>query len=294
MMIYQVKRRIGISIFFSTKNLTKRRNFMEIIIAIILGIVEGLTEFAPVSSTGHLILVAHLLEFTGEKAKTFEIIIQLGSILAVIFVFWRRILSIIGINKWQKEEKNIGTLSIVHIAIGIIPFGIGGVLFYDLIKEVLFRSGTVVITLIIGGMLMLAAERWKPQKPIAETLDQVTYKQAFAVGMFQCFALVPGFSRSGATLSGGLLAGMSHKTASEFTFIMAIPIMAAATGKDLMESWHYLSPDDLPLFLTGFFTAFIVALIAIKFFLRLINKIKLAPFAYYRFGLAILFWIFIL
>lgn len=266
---------------------------MEIIIAIILGIVEGLTEFAPVSSTGHLILVAHLLEFTGEKAKTFEIIIQLGSILAVVFVFWRRILSIIGIKKWQKEE-DVGTLSIFHIAIGIIPFGIGGVLFYDFIKEVLFRSGTVVITLIIGGLLMLAAEKWKPQNPTAETLDQVSYRQAFAVGMFQCFALVPGFSRSGATLSGGLLAGMNHKTASEFTFIMAIPIMATATGKDLMESWNYLTLDDLPLFLTGFLTAFIVALIAIRFFLQLINKIKLAPFAYYRFGLAILFWIFIL
>ncbi|WP_312092793.1 undecaprenyl-diphosphate phosphatase [Niallia sp.] len=266
---------------------------MEIIIAILLGIVEGLTEFAPVSSTGHLILVAHLLEFTGEKAKTFEIIIQLGSILAVVFVFWRRILSVLGMKKWQKEE-DVGTLSILHIVIGMIPFGIGGLLFYDFIKEVLFRSGTVVITLIIGGLLMLAAEKWKPQLPTAETLDQVTYRQAFAVGMFQCFALVPGFSRSGATLSGGLLSGMNHKTASEFTFIMAIPIMAAATGKDLIESWSYLSTEDLALFLTGFFTAFIVALLAIKFFLQLINKIKLAPFAYYRFGLAILFWIFIL
>lgn len=266
---------------------------MEIMIAIILGIVEGLTEFAPVSSTGHLILVAHLLEFTGEKAKTFEIIIQLGSILAVVFVFWRRILSILGIKKWQAEE-DVGTLSIFHIAIGIIPFGVGGILFYDFIKEVLFRSGTVVITLIIGGLLMFAAEKWKPRSPTAETLDQVTYQQAFTVGMFQCFALVPGFSRSGATLSGGILAGMSHKAASEFTFIMAIPIMAAATGKDLFESWNYLSPQDLPLFLTGFITAFVVALLAIKFFLKLINKIKLAPFAYYRFVLAFLFWIFIL
>ena len=265
---------------------------MDIITAIILGIVEGLTEFAPVSSTGHLILVAHLLEFTGERAKTFEIIIQLGSILAVVFVFWKRILSILGIKKMQTEE-DLGTLSIFHIVIGMIPFGIGGLLFYDFIKEVLFSSGTVVITLIIGGVLMLVAEKYKP-KATAKTLDQVTYKQAFVVGMFQCFALVPGFSRSGATLSGGLLCGMTHKTASEFTFIMAIPIMAAATGKDLLESWSYLSIADLPLFLTGFVTAFLVALLAIKFFLQLINKIKLAPFAYYRFGLAILFWIFLL
>ncbi|MED3963911.1 undecaprenyl-diphosphate phosphatase [Niallia taxi] len=265
---------------------------MDILTAIIMGIVEGLTEFAPVSSTGHLILVGHLLDFTGESAKTFEIIIQLGSILAVIFVFWRRILSILGLKKYQDSES-VGTLSIFHIAVGIIPFGVGGVLFYDLIKNVLFSPATVVITLIIGGLLMLAAEKLKP-KASAETLDQVTYRQALTVGFFQCFALVPGFSRSGATLSGGLLAGMSHKTASEFTFIMAVPIMFAASAKDLFESWSQLGAQDIPVFAAGFVTAFIVALIAIKFFLRLINKVKLIPFAIYRFGLAIVFWIFII
>ncbi|MCM3216268.1 undecaprenyl-diphosphate phosphatase [Niallia taxi] len=265
---------------------------MDILTAIIMGIVEGLTEFAPVSSTGHLILAGHLLDFTGESAKTFEIIIQLGSILAVIFVFWRRILSILGLKKYQDSES-VGTLSIFHIAVGIIPFGVGGVLFYDLIKNVLFSPATVVITLIIGGLLMLAAEKLKP-KASAETLDQVTYRQALTVGFFQCFALVPGFSRSGATLSGGLLAGMSHKTASEFTFIMAVPIMFAASAKDLFESWNQLGAQDIPVFAAGFVTAFIVALIAIKFFLRLINKVKLIPFAIYRFGLAIVFWIFII
>lgn len=130
------------------------------------------------------------------------------------------------------------------------------------------------------------------KKPAAETLDQVTYRQALIVGLFQCFALVPGFSRMGATLSGGLLAGMSHKTASEFTFIMALPIMFGASLKDLYESWDYLSVDDLPLFITGFVTAFIVAMIAVKFFLKLINRIKLIPFAIYRFVLAAAFWIF--
>ncbi len=140
---------------------------------------------------------------------------------------------------------------------------------------------------------MLAAEKLKP-KASAETLDQVTYRQALTVGFFQCFALVPGFSRSGATLSGGLLAGMSHKTASEFTFIMAVPIMFAASAKDLFESWNQLGAQDIPVFAAGFVTAFIVALIAIKFFLRLINKVKLIPFAIYRFGLAIVFWIFII
>lgn len=265
---------------------------MEILRAIIMGIVEGLTEFAPVSSTGHLILAGHLLDFTGSSAKTFEIIIQLGSILAVIFVFWKRILSILGLKRFQDSES-IGTISFFHIAVGIIPFGVGGVLLYDFIKDVLFRPATVVITLIIGGLLMLAAEKFKPIAT-AKTLDQVTYRQALTVGFFQCFALVPGFSRSGATLSGGLLAGMNHKTASEFTFIMAVPIMFAASAKDLLESWNSLGVQDIPVFAAGFVTAFMVALIAIKFFLRLINKIKLVPFAFYRFGLAIVFWIFIL
>lgn len=265
---------------------------MEILRAIIMGIVEGLTEFAPVSSTGHLILAGHLLDFTGSSAKTFEIIIQLGSILAVIFVFWKRILSILGLKRFQDSES-IGTLSFFHIAVGIIPFGVGGVLLYDFIKDVLFRPATVVITLIIGGLLMLAAEKFKPTAT-AKTLDQVTYRQALTVGFFQCFALVPGFSRSGATLSGGLLAGMNHKTASEFTFIMAVPIMFAASAKDLLESWNSLGVQDIPVFAAGFVTAFMVALIAIKFFLRLINKIRLVPFAFYRFGLAIVFWIFIL
>lgn len=265
----------------------------DIIIGLIMGIVEGLTEFAPVSSTGHLILTGHLLNFEGTpRVTTFEVFIQLGSILAVVVLFWKRILAILGLKR-NEETDVAGKLSMIHIAIGIIPFCLGGIILYDTIKEVLFRPQTVVITLVAGGILMIIAEKFKPA-PSSNTLDQVTYKQAFLVGLFQCLALVPGFSRSGATLSGGLLAGMNHKTAAEFTFIMAIPIMFAASGKDLLESWSQLSAADIPLFATGFLTAFVVAAIAIKFFLNLINKIKLIPFAIYRFILAIVFWIFIL
>lgn len=266
---------------------------MDIIIGIMMGIVEGLTEFAPVSSTGHLILVGHLLGFEGtDRATTFEVVIQLGSILAVVVLFWNRILNILGLQK-SRDNENIGSLSIIHIGIGILPFGIGGVIFYNVIKDVLFKPQTVVITLIAGGILMIVAEKFKPM-PVSNTLDQISYKQALAVGLFQCLALVPGFSRSGATLSGGLLVGMNHRTASEFTFIMAVPIMIAASSKDLIESWNNLSVGDMPLFVAGFVTAFVVAIIAIKFFLNLINKIKLIPFAIYRFVLAIVFWIFIL
>jgi undecaprenyl-diphosphatase len=266
---------------------------MDIIIGFIMGIVEGLTEFAPVSSTGHLILTGHLLGFEGTvRAKTFEVVIQFGSILAVVVLFWKKILTIVGFQR-SDETSSEGHLSIFHIAIGILPFCLGGLLFYDYIKNVLFQPQTVVISLIAGGVFMIAAEKFKPASS-TQNLDQITFKQALSVGLFQCLALVPGFSRSGATLSGGLFVGMTHKTAAEFTFIMAIPIMFAASGKDLFESWSFLNANDLPLFITGFLTAFVVAIIAIKFFLHLINKIKLIPFALYRFVLAILFWIFIL
>lgn len=238
----------------------KRRGFVDIIIGIIMGIVEGLTEFAPVSSTGHLILVGHLLGFEGtDRATTFEVVIQLGLILAVVVLFWNRILNILGLRN-SKDNENIGSLSVIHIGIGILPFGIGGVIFYDVIKDILFRPQTVVITLIAGGILMIVAEKFKPV-PVSNTLDQISYRQALAVGLFQCLALVPGFSRSGATLSGGLLVGMNHRTASEFTFIMAVPIMAAASGKDLIESWSNLSVGDIPLFAAGFVAAFVVAII---------------------------------
>jgi undecaprenyl-diphosphatase len=269
-------------------------NIIDIIIGFILGSVEGLTEFAPVSSTGHMILVGHLLGFEGtDRASTFEVVVQLGSILAVVVVFWKRILNIVGLREVQTEEQALGKLSYIHILIGVLPFFLLGAIFYDFVKS-LFTATTVVISLIAGGILMLLAEGFRKPRPTTTTLDQITYKQALGMGLFQCLALVPGFSRMGATLSGGLLINMDHKTASEFSFIMAVPIMVAASGKDLWESWGSLSANDLPLFITGFLTAFFVALLAIRFFLQLINKLKLVPFAIYRFILAILFWIFLL
>ncbi|MFD2617035.1 undecaprenyl-diphosphate phosphatase [Terrilactibacillus laevilacticus] len=259
-----------------------------------MGAVEGLTEFAPVSSTGHMILVGHLLGIEGnQKVATFEVVVQLGSILAVVVVFWERILNIMGFNTRLREEHDLGKLRYTHILIGILPFFLVGTLFYDFIKS-LFKPETVVLSLILGGILMIVAELIRPSQPMTQTLDQITYGQAVGIGLFQCLAIIPGFSRMGATLSGGLLLNINHKTASEFSFIMAIPIMFAASGKDLLENWSELQINDLPLFIAGFITAFIVALIAIRFFLSLINKIKLIPFALYRFILAILFWLFIL
>lgn len=261
------------------------------LIALIQGTVEGLTEFLPVSSTGHLILVGHLLGFEGEKAKTFEIIIQLGSILAVVVVFWKRLWSLLGIG----EKKAPGSLNLLHIILGMIPAGLLGFLFHDKIKEVLFGPLPVVMSLIVGGVLLLVADWFaKKRKVNAETLDDLSYKQVFIIGLFQCLALWPGFSRSGSTISGGILAGASYQAAAEYSFILAVPMMVAASGLDLLKSWDYLSISDLPMFLIGFVTAFAVAMLAIVSFLKLLSKVGLKPFAYYRFVLAIIFYIYFL
>jgi undecaprenyl-diphosphatase len=262
----------------------------DYIVAMILGLVEGLTEFLPVSSTGHLILTGSLLGATEEKWKTFEIVIQLGSICAVIVLFWRRILHLFGIGR----NKTYGPqLNLLHIFIGILPAGVAGVLLHDFIKEKLFSPYYVLLSLIIGGILMIVAERVRP-RITAQTFDDISYRQAFGIGLFQCLALWPGFSRSGATIAGGLLLGTSRKAAAEFTFILAIPVMMGATGLDLLKSWDQLSSGDFGFFVTGFITAFVVAALAIVSFLKLIERINLTPFAFYRFALAVVFYFFIL
>jgi undecaprenyl-diphosphatase len=255
----------------------------EMIIAVILGCVEGLTEFLPVSSTGHLILTGSLLHFTGERAKTFEIVIQLGSILAVVVLYWKRL--------WSLFLVAPGKLNILHIICAMIPAVILGLLLHDGIKAYLFSPKTVAIGLVIGGILMIYAEKKHTQVGTIN-LDELTYRQAICVGLFQCFALWPGFSRSGATIAGGILLGVNHKTAAEFSFLVAVPMMIAASGLDLVKSYQVLSIDDLGFFLIGFFTAFVVALAAIVFFLKLLAKVKLTPFAYYRFVLAGAVWIY--
>ncbi|GAB6422934.1 bacitracin resistance undecaprenyl-diphosphatase [Bacillus cereus] len=259
------------------------------LIGLIMGAVEGLTEFLPVSSTGHMILTGHLIGFEGDKAKTFEVFVQLGSILAVVVVFWKRLWSLVGIGKVTQGPS----LNLLHIIIGMIPAGLLGFLFHDKIKDLLFGPGPVVVGLIAGGILMIVAEKFS-KKEVATTLDQITYKQALMIGLFQCLALCPGFSRSGSTISGGLLSRVSHKASAEYTFILAVPMMVAATGLDLIKSWDILSPADIPLFATGFVTAFVVAMLAIMSFLKLIERVKLTPFAYYRFAVAIIFYLFIM
>ncbi|EOI5761509.1 undecaprenyl-diphosphate phosphatase [Cronobacter turicensis] len=259
----------------------------SLLVAAILGIVEGLTEFLPVSSTGHMIIVGHLLGFEGDTAKTFEVVIQLGSILAVVVMFWRRLFGLIGIHFGNPPHEGLGKgrLSLIHILLGMVPAVVLGLVFHDFIKS-LFNPINVTYALVVGGVLLIIAEVFKPKEPKAPGLDDMTYRQAFFIGCFQCLALWPGFSRSGATISGGMLVGVSRYAASEFSFLLAVPMMMGATALDLYKSMGFLTMADLPMFAVGFFTAFVVALVAIKTFLHIIKRISFIPFAIYRFIVA--------
>jgi undecaprenyl-diphosphatase len=272
----------------------------EIFVAFVLGLVEGLTEFAPVSSTGHMIIVddtlLHSKElFSQPVANTFKIVIQLGSILAAVIIFWDRFMSLLGLKKLPSESNQAGQkLRLSQVLVGLIPAGILGVLFNDYIDEYLFSVHTVVIGLVAGALLMIAADLFRPAKPKALSVDQITHKQALIIGLIQCISLWPGFSRSGSTISGGVLLGLNHRAASDFTFIMAVPIMAGASFLSLMKNWEYITMDALPFFAVGFVSAFFFAWLAIRFFLQLINRIKLIPFALYRIALAALIYFVVL
>ncbi|MCM3412175.1 undecaprenyl-diphosphate phosphatase [Metabacillus sp. YM-086] len=275
-------------------------DILTLLKAVILGLVEGLTEFAPVSSTGHMIIVDDMWlqseDFLGKYvANTFKIVIQLGSILAVVVVFKDRFIQMLGLGRLSKKtaESTEGSsrLKLTQVIVGLIPAGVLGVLFEDYIDEHLFSITTVLIGLVVGAVLMIAADLFGPKEVKIETVDQITYKQAFSVGLIQCLSLWPGFSRSGSTISGGVLLGMSHRAAADFTFIMAVPIMAGASAISLLKNWQYFSIEAMPFFIAGFISAFVFALLSIRFFLKLINKIKLMPFAIYRILLVIVIWI---
>lgn len=271
----------------------------QIFVAFVLGLVEGLTEFAPVSSTGHMIIVDDTLLhskllFSPEVANTFKVVIQLGSILAAVIVFKDRFLSLLGLKKISPDGNGPGhKLRLSQVIVGLLPAAVLGLLFNDYIDEYLFSVNTVLIGLVAGALLMIAADWFRPGKPKAASVDQITYKQAFIIGLFQCIALWPGFSRSGSTISGGVLLGLSHRAASDFTFIMAVPVMAGASFLSLLKHWQFITADTLPFFIVGFISAFVFALLAIRFFLKLINKIKLVPFALYRIILAAIIFFFV-
>ena len=271
---------------------------IELIKGIILGIVEGLTEFAPVSSTGHMILVDDMWlqssQFLGShSAFTFKIVIQLGSVFAAAWVFRERYFEMLHIGKYKHVAHSEGMrskprrLNLLHVLVGMIPAGILGVLFDDFIEAHLFSVPTVMIGLFIGAIYMIIADKYSTKVKHPQTVDQINYFQAFVIGISQAVAMWPGFSRSGSTISTGVLMKLNHKSASDFTFIMAVPIMLAASALSLLKNYQYIDLAHVPFYIIGFLAAFIVGLIAIKTFLHLINKVKLVPFAIYRIVLVI-------
>jgi undecaprenyl-diphosphatase len=259
----------------------------DIIKAVIMGIVEGFTEFLPVSSTGHLILVGELISFTGEKAKLFDVFIQLGAILAIVWIYRTKILSVVRNITRDTNAKNFTG----NILIAFMPAAIIGVLVHKYIKAYLFSPFTVSIALILGGVLIIVIEKTKHSNKIEKT-DDIDFKTAFLVGCAQVVALFPGISRSGATIMGALLSGMNRKTAAEFSFFLAIPTMFAATLFDLYKDFHLLSINDVGIFATGFISAFVSAICVVYWFIRFISNNNFMVFAYYRiiFGTILLYF----
>jgi len=257
--------------------------------AILLVIVEGLTEFIPVSSTGHLILAGHLLSFTGRTAATFEVVIQLGAILAVVILYYRRFLDLLPGRGWWKGygqgPRFSGFRGCLLLFLTTLPALVLGRGAYPLIKDRLFNPISVALALAVGGVAILVVERWRPKEK-ADSLDGITWSQALFIGLFQCLSLWPGFSRAGATILGGLLSRLGRRTAAEYSFLAAVPVMAAATAYDLYKSWSLMQSGDLFFLGIGFVVSFVTAYFTVAAFIRLLGRWTLKPFAWYRLVLA--------
>lgn len=258
-------------------------------VAVILGVVEGLTEFLPVSSTGHLIITGHLLGYTGAKAETFEIVIQLGAILAVVLLYWDRF---IGLLKTDPNKKFSGIYGLWLLFLTSLPASILGLLTHKYIKMYLFSPTTVAIALAVGAIMIFIVEG-RTQKEKTLSLDEISPKLALGIGLFQCLALWPGFSRSAATIMGGMLLGARRTVAAEYSFIAAVPIMFAATGYDFLKNYKLFETDDMIFLSIGFFVSFVSAWIAVKGFIYLLGKLTLRPFAIYRLILVPLIFLFL-
>jgi undecaprenyl-diphosphatase len=254
--------------------------------AAVMGIVEGLTEFLPVSSTGHLILTGSLLGFSDAKGKVFDIAIQTGAIVAVIIVYWQRVReTIAGLGSDEKARRFA-----INVAIGFFPAVILGLLFGKAIKEHLFTPVVVASTFILGGFIILWAERRTQVATRVESVDDMTPFDALKVGLVQCLAMVPGTSRSGATIIGGMLLGLSRKAATDFSFFLAIPTLIGAGFYSLYKERALLSTADIPLFAVGLLFSFVAAWLCVRWLLRYISSHTFVPFAWYRiaFGIVVL------
>jgi len=254
--------------------------------AAIMGIVEGLTEFLPISSTGHLILTGALLGFDDAKSKVFDIAIQTGAIFAVILVYWQRLREVAaGLGSDARARRFV-----TNVAIGFFPAVILGLLFGKAIKAHLFTPTVVASTFIIGGLIILWAEKRPASAVRVENVDDMSPTDALKVGVLQCLAMVPGTSRSGATIIGGMLIGLSRKAATDFSFFLAIPTLIGAGLYSLYKERALLSAADIPMFGVGLFFSFISAWICVRWLLRYISSHSFTPFAWYRiaFGIVVL------
>ena len=254
--------------------------------AAIMGVVEGLTEFLPISSTGHLILAGALLGFDDAKAKVFDIAIQTGAIFAVILVYWQKIRATLVALPSQRQAQRFA----LNVLIGFVPAVVLGLLLGKAIKAHLFTPVVVASTFILGGFIILWAERRPPSATRIQEVDDMTALDALKVGLVQCLAMVPGTSRSGATIIGGMLLGLSRKAATDYSFFLAIPTLVGAGAYSLYKERALLEMADLPMFSVGLFFSFISAWLCVRWLLRYISTHSFVPFAYYRivFGVVVL------
>jgi undecaprenyl-diphosphatase len=254
--------------------------------AAIMGIVEGLTEFLPISSTGHLILAGSLLNFTGESAKVFDIAIQTGAIFAVILVYWQRLRDTVKGLPSQPQARRFT----LNVLIGFLPAVVLGLLFGKAVKAHLFTPQVVATTFILGGLIILWVERREDRPVRIESVDDMTPWDALKVGLVQCLALIPGTSRSGSTIIGGMLLGLSRKAATEYTFFLAIPTLIGAGLYSLYKERALLVPADIPMFAVGLVFAFLSAWVCVRWLLRYVATHTFVAFAWYRivFGAVVL------
>jgi undecaprenyl-diphosphatase len=254
--------------------------------AAIMGIVEGLTEFLPISSTGHLILAGALLGFDDDKAKVFDIAIQTGAIFAVILVYWQKIKSTVIALPRQPKARRFA----LNVLIGFLPAVVLGLLFGKAIKAHLFTPVVVASTFIVGGFIILWAEKRPPGSVRVENVDDMTPWDALKVGLVQCFAMIPGTSRSGSTIIGGMLLGLSRQAATDFSFFLAIPTLIGAGAYSLYRERALLSASDIPLFAVGLVFSFVSAWLCVRWLLKYIGTHDFIPFAWYRiaFGIVVL------
>lgn len=270
-----------------------------------LGLVEGLTEFIPISSTAHLILVGDWINFSSGAGKVFEVVIQFGSILAVMWIFRARLRQLFfGVFNHQRSE----ILFLRNLIIAFLPAAVIGAIFINAIKALFNHPGVFVATLMVGGAIMLWVER-KPhfaknasdgadsvasEHVSARALEQITWKQALIVGFAQCLAMVPGTSRSGATIISGMMAGIQRKTATEFSFFLAMPTMLGATVYDLYRHGSVLAGNEITVIVVGFLGAFFSALVVVRAVLRFVSNHTYRPFAWYRIALGLVVWAWLL